>query len=162
MPNSARRLDRLAPLLHELIAWDLVRQTDTGAFEIPEEVQERLRRLSALQNGSIAEVYVGRKCGRCGSMRVTRMVDGVRLCSTCSAEVSAPPVPDEPPAGRGDGEDAHAGTARPAEGRASNQPPIGGPLGQLVPGRQLELSEYRRDVGLHRLGRNVRSLATSL
>jgi hypothetical protein len=95
--DSARRLDRLAPLLHELIAWDLVRQTDTGAFEIPEEVQERLRRLSALQNGSIAEVYVGRKCGRCGSMRVTRMVDGVRLCSTCSAEVSAPPIPDEPP-----------------------------------------------------------------
>jgi len=96
--ESARRLDRLAPLLHELIAWDLVRQTDTGAFEIPEDVQVRLRQLSALQNGSIAEVYVGRKCGRCGSMRVTRMVDGVRLCSTCSAEASAPPVPDEPPA----------------------------------------------------------------
>jgi hypothetical protein len=99
--DSGRRLDRLAPLLHELIAWDLVRQTDAGAFEIPEDVQERLRRLSALQNGSIAEVYVGRKCGRCGSMRVTRMVDGVRLCSTCSAEVSAPPIPDEPPAGEG-------------------------------------------------------------
>ena len=97
--DSARRLDRLAPLLHELIAWDLVRQTASGGFEIPEDVQERLRRLSALQNGSIAEVYVGRKCGRCGSMRVTRMVDGVRLCSTCSAEVSAPPTPDEPPAG---------------------------------------------------------------
>src|ERR1019366_6159972 len=76
--ESARRLDRLAPLLPRLIAWDLVRQTDTGGFEIPEDVQERLRRLSALQNGSIAEVYVGRKCGRCGSMRVTRMVDGVR------------------------------------------------------------------------------------
>jgi len=96
--ESARRLDRLAPLLHELIAWDLVRQTETGGFEIPEDVQARLRKLSALQNGSIAEVYVGRKCGRCGSMRVTRMVDGVRLCSTCSAELSAPPAPDEPPA----------------------------------------------------------------
>lgn len=97
--ESARRLDRLAPLLHELIAWDLVRQTDAGGFEIPEDVQERLRRLSALQNGSIAEVYVGRKCGRCSSMRVTRMVDGVRLCSTCSAEVNSPPTPDEPAAG---------------------------------------------------------------
>ena len=99
--ESARRLDRLAPLLHELIAWDLVRQTDTGGFEIPEDVQVRLRHLSALQNGSIAQVYVGRKCGRCGSMRVTRMVDGVRLCSTCSAEVNSPPTPDEPPASEG-------------------------------------------------------------
>ncbi len=92
--ESARRLDRLAPLLHELIAWDLVRRTESGGFEIPEEVQERLAQLSSLQSGSIAEVYVGRKCGRCGSMRVTRMVDGVRLCSTCSAEVAAPATPE--------------------------------------------------------------------
>ena len=94
--ESARRLDRLAPLLHELIAWDLVRQTESGSFEIPEEVQERLAQLSSLQSGSIAQVYVGRKCGRCGSMRVTRMVDGVRLCSTCSAEVAAPSAASEP------------------------------------------------------------------
>ena len=94
--ESARRLDRLAPLLHELIAWDLVRQTESGAFEIPEEVQERLAQLTSLQSGSIAQVYVGRKCGRCGSMRVTRMVDGVRLCSTCSAEVAAPSADSEP------------------------------------------------------------------
>jgi len=94
--ESARRLDRLAPLLHELIAWDLVRRTESGAFEIPEEVQERLAHLSSLQSGSIAQVYVGRKCGRCGSIRVTRMVDGVRLCSTCSAEVSAPAADLEP------------------------------------------------------------------
>lgn len=94
--ESARRLDRLAPLLHELIAWDLVRQTESGSFEIPEEVQERLSQLTSLQSGSIAQVYVGRKCGRCGSMRVTRMVEGVRLCSTCSAEVSAPTADAEP------------------------------------------------------------------
>src|SRR5450755_1592976 len=93
------------------IAWDLVRQTDTGAFEIPEDVQERLRRLSALQNGSIAEVYVGRKCGRCGSMRVTRMVDGVRLCSTCSAEVSAPSADSEPLTATG-GRKGHQGRSR--------------------------------------------------
>ncbi len=99
--ESARRLDRLAPLLHELIAWDLVRQTESGSFEIPEEVQERLSRLTSLQSGSIAQVYVGRKCGRCGSMRVTRMVEGVRLCSTCSAEVSAPAADAEPEAAGG-------------------------------------------------------------
>ncbi len=99
--ESARRLDRLAPLLHELIAFDLVRRTESGGFEIPEEVQERLARLSSLQSGTIAQVYVGRKCDRCGSMRVTRMVDGVRLCATCSSEVSAPPEPTEPEAGKG-------------------------------------------------------------
>jgi hypothetical protein len=96
--DAARRLDRLAPLLHELIAWDLVRQTESGSFEIPEDVQERLRRLSSLQSGSVAQVYVGRKCGRCGSMRVTRMVDGQRLCSSCSSEVGAPPPSEDTPA----------------------------------------------------------------
>jgi ribosomal protein L37AE/L43A len=96
--DAARRLDRLAPLLHELIAWDLVRQTESGSFEIPEDVQERLRRLSSLQSGSVAQVYVGRKCGRCGSMRVTRMVDGLRLCSSCSSEVGAPSPSEDTPA----------------------------------------------------------------
>jgi ribosomal protein L37AE/L43A len=105
--ESARRLDRLAPLLHELIAWDLVRQTESGSFEIPEEVQERLAHLSSLQAGSIAQVYVGRKCGRCGSMRVTRMVDGVRLCSTCSAEVAAPSIDAEPEAADGSRKGLH-------------------------------------------------------
>jgi hypothetical protein len=94
--EAARRLDRLAPLLHELIAWDLVRQTEDGNFELPEDVQERLRALTGLRSGSIAQVYVGRKCGRCGSIRVTRLVDGVRLCSTCRAEAAAPPPPEEP------------------------------------------------------------------
>jgi ribosomal protein L37AE/L43A len=104
--ESARRLDRLAPLLHELIAWDLVRQTESGSFEIPEEVQERLSQLTSLQSGSIAQVYVGRKCGRCGSMRVTRMVEGVRMCSTCSAEVSAPTA-DAVPEVAGGGRKGH-------------------------------------------------------
>ena len=94
--DSARRLDRLAPLLHELLAWDLVRQTESGTFVIPDEVQERLSRLTSLQTGSIAQVYVGRKCGRCGSIRVTRMVEGVRLCSTCSSELASPSGTEEP------------------------------------------------------------------
>jgi hypothetical protein len=100
-PGSERnleRLDRLAPLLHELIAWELVRRTESGAFEIPEDVQERLRHLSSLQTGSVAQVYVGRKCARCGSIRVTRLVDGLRLCSTCSSEVNAPSPSDDSPA----------------------------------------------------------------
>jgi ribosomal protein L37AE/L43A len=110
--ESARRLDRLAPLLHELIAWDLVRRTESGTFEIPEEVQERLAHLSSLQSGSIAQVYVGRKCGRCGSMRVTRMVEGVRLCSTCSAEVSTPAVDAVPEVTEGGRRGHHAWSRR--------------------------------------------------
>ena len=31
-----------------------------------------------------AQVYVGRKCEHCGLVRLTRMVNGVRICSTCS------------------------------------------------------------------------------
>jgi hypothetical protein len=96
--DSARRLDRLAPLLHELLAWDLVRQTESGSFVIPDEVQERLSHLTSLQSGTIAQVYVGRKCGRCGSIRVTRMVDGVRLCSTCSSELASPSITEKPEA----------------------------------------------------------------
>lgn len=108
---TARRLDRLAPLLHELIAWDLVRRTESGGFEIPDEVQERLAHLSSLQSGSIAQVYVGRKCGRCSSMRVTRMVDGVRLCSTCSAELASPSADSEPETAAGSGK-GHPGRSR--------------------------------------------------
>ncbi len=109
--DSARRLDRLAPLLHELLAWDLVRQTESGAFVIPDEVQERLSHLTSLQAGSIAQVYVGRKCGRCGSIRVTRMVEGVRLCSTCSAELASPSTTAEPDNSTG-GRKGHNGRSR--------------------------------------------------
>ena len=109
--DSARRLDRLAPLLHELLAWDLVRQTESGAFVIPDEVQQRLSHLTSLQSGSIAQVYVGRQCGRCGSIRVTRMVEGVRLCSTCSSELATPSIVAEPDATTGDRK-AHHGRSR--------------------------------------------------
>ncbi len=109
--DSARRLDRLAPLLHELLAWDLVRQTESGTFVIPDEVQERLSHLTSLQSGTIAQVYVGRKCGRCGSIRVTRMVDGVRLCSTCSSELASPSIITEPEVAGGKGK-SHQGRSR--------------------------------------------------
>ena len=44
-------------------------------------------------------------------MRVTRMVDGVRLCSACSAEVAAPVVDAEPEAIDG-GRKGHHGWSR--------------------------------------------------
>ncbi|MGA2835850.1 MAG: hypothetical protein ABSF84_04575 [Acidimicrobiales bacterium] len=82
--DPKRRLDRLVPLLHEMIAWDLVEQTEDGGIGLREDVQERLRLLAADRPLHSAEVYVGRKCERCGHVCVTRMVDGARVCSACS------------------------------------------------------------------------------
>ena len=92
--EQKRQLDRLVPLLHELVAWDLVRRTEDGSFLLREDVQERLAVLTADRPLRSAQVYVGRKCELCGLVRLTRMVDGVRICSTCSK--AALSTDDEP------------------------------------------------------------------
>jgi hypothetical protein len=92
--NPKRQLDRLVPLLHELVAWDLVRRAEDGSFVLREDVQERLALLTADRPVRSAQVYVGRKCEHCGTVRLTRMVDGVRICSTCSR--TALPVDEAP------------------------------------------------------------------
>ena len=86
--DPKRRLDRLVPLLHELVAWDLVERAEDGSFVLRQDVQERLAILTADRPLRSAEVFVGRKCQVCGLVRLTRMVDGVRTCSPCS--VTAP------------------------------------------------------------------------
>ena len=88
--EAAWRLDRLGPLLRELIAWDLVYETESGGFLLREDVQRRLAEASARHARSATpEVYVGRTCQRCGATGVTRIVGGVRLCTPCS---EAPPA----------------------------------------------------------------------
>ena len=82
--DPKRRLDQLVPLLHELVAWDLVQQAEDGSFVLRRDVQERLAILTADRPLRSAEVFVGRKCEVCGLVRLTRMVDGVRTCSPCS------------------------------------------------------------------------------
>lgn len=82
--DPKRRLDRLVPLLHELVAWDLVQRAEDGSFVLRPDVQERLVVLTADRPVRSAEVFVGRKCQVCGLVRLTRMVDGVRTCSPCS------------------------------------------------------------------------------
>ncbi len=82
--DPKRRLDRLVPLLHELVAWDLVQRAEDGSFVLRQDVQERLAVLTADRPLRSAEVFVGRKCQVCGLVRLTRMVDGVRTCSPCS------------------------------------------------------------------------------
>ena len=86
--DPKRQLDRLVPLLHELVAWDLVRRADDGSFVLRDDVQERLAVLSSERPNRSAQVYIGRKCEHCERVTLTRMVDGARICSTCSLVIA--------------------------------------------------------------------------
>jgi len=100
--DPRRRLDQLSPLIHELIAWELVHRDESGDFVLHDDVQQRLREVAALRPQSIAQVYVGRQCERCGVVGVTRLIDGTRICAACSRaalETDAEPA-SEKPAGR--------------------------------------------------------------
>jgi hypothetical protein len=97
--DNAQRLDRLAPLIHQLLAWDLVTRTESGTYELRADVQQRLQEISAIAAPATAQVYLGRKCETCGLVRATRMVDGHRVCGPCSlaaAETTAA-VPEAEP-----------------------------------------------------------------
>jgi hypothetical protein len=98
--DPKRRLDLLVPLLHELVAWDLVLRREDGSFVLRDDVQERLAALTADRPLRSAEVFVGRKCEVCGLVRLTRMVDGVRTCSPCSTPVLDVPDSSVDPTGR--------------------------------------------------------------
>jgi hypothetical protein len=96
--DPKRRLDQLVPLLHELVTWDLVRQGDDGSFVLRDDVQERLAILASDRPARSAQVYIGRKCERCARVTLTRMVDGSRVCASCSRTALADPAPDGAPA----------------------------------------------------------------
>ena len=55
-----RQIDRLGPLLHELMARDLVHRTATGSFELRDDVQQRLAAITAMRGDGQTQVYVGR------------------------------------------------------------------------------------------------------
>jgi hypothetical protein len=78
------RLDRLTPLLRDLLTWELVERSESGAFQLCEDVQRRLAEESSRRDHPSTAVFVGRSCQRCGAVGVTRMVDGVRSCPSCS------------------------------------------------------------------------------
>jgi len=88
-PN--RRLERLAPLIHELVSRDLVYRDDGGGFVLREDVQQRLGELSTTPP-PVPQVYIGRKCQVCGLARVTRLVEGTRTCDVCRGTTSAAPT----------------------------------------------------------------------
>ena len=97
--DQAQRLDRLAPLIHQLLAWDLVARSESGDYELRDDVQQRLQEIGAVPIPATAEVYLGRKCQTCGLVRATRMVDGSRVCGPCSnaPTETVSPVPDVGP-----------------------------------------------------------------
>jgi len=98
--DHRRRLDQLSPLIHELIAWEIVYCDESGNFVLHDDVQSRLREVAALRPQSIAQVYVGRQCERCGVVGVTRLIEGARICSACSRaakEQVVEPAVDRPP-----------------------------------------------------------------
>ncbi len=90
--DPSRRLGRIAPLIHELVAWDLVYRSEGGAFLLRDDVQQRLYEMSAVAAAPTAQVFVGRKCEVCGLVRVTRIVDGSRVCGVCSKPAVTPPA----------------------------------------------------------------------
>ena len=94
--DPKRRLDQMAPLLHELIAFDLVQRDEDGNFVLRQDVQERLAALTTDRPYRSAEVFVGRKCQGCGSVKLTRMVDGQRVCSSCARAALAPATVVDP------------------------------------------------------------------
>lgn len=87
--DPKRRLDLLVPLLHDLVASDLVQRGADGSFVLRQDVQDRLSALTVDRPLRSAEVFVGRKCQVCGLVRLTRMVDGIRTCSPCATPVVA-------------------------------------------------------------------------
>lgn len=96
--GDERRLDRLSPLLHDLLAWDLVYQDESGEFQLRPDVQRRLAETAAKAPRFAADVYVGRHCERCGVMGITRLIEGTRLCDHCALYLQSPVDDDPPPA----------------------------------------------------------------
>lgn len=105
--DPKRRLDQLVPLLHDLVAWDLVHRAADGSFVLRDDVQERLALLSTERPARSAQVYIGRKCEHCGRVVLTRMVDGDRICAACSrasltvGDTDGDDVPTSAKGGRG-------------------------------------------------------------
>ncbi len=79
----ARRLERLIPLVHDLLDWELVVRAADGTFVLADDVQRRLQDAVERQSRPAAQVYFGRPCQRCGATGITRLVDSVRLCAPC-------------------------------------------------------------------------------
>lgn len=86
--ESPYRIQNFDPLLRDLIAWGLVVRTETdgeSSWQLVDVVQRRLSELTR-GNGPVGEhrlVYLDHKCADCNVRGLTRLVDGVYLCTSC-------------------------------------------------------------------------------
>lgn len=78
-------IERFDPLLRNMLAWNLVEQTDGGDWALRPEVAARLDGLAryARADQPSEVVYFGHVCAGCRSNGLTRLVDDRYLCDDC-------------------------------------------------------------------------------
>ncbi len=99
-PSAERRglAQPLGPLVRSLLAWDLVRQTAPGRWELAPSVQRRLEEASQARPTEKAVVpAIGLHCEGCGVMDLTWRTNGLRLCQAC---LESTPRDSRPPGTR--------------------------------------------------------------
>ncbi len=86
-------IERFDPLLRNMLAWNLVEQTEGGGWALRPEVAARLNGLAryAKADQPTEVVYFGHVCAGCKSNGLTRLRDGQYLCDDCrkAAELAA-------------------------------------------------------------------------
>lgn len=97
--DRQQHLERLGPLINELIAHDLVSRTPAGAFELRDDVQGHLEAISEKKARTVAPVYIGRSCMACGVLAPTTLTGTLRRCESCrrSLDDSGQGTADSPP-----------------------------------------------------------------
>ncbi len=101
-------IERFDPLLRNMLAWNLVEETEGGSWTLRPEVAERLNGLVRYTRTSQPSevVYFGHTCAGCKSNGLTRLRDGQYLCDDCrkAADLAAVatllPEPENPKARR--------------------------------------------------------------
>jgi ribosomal protein L37AE/L43A len=88
--RHAYRIENFDPLLRDLVAWDLVVRADGdlgSSWLLTDAAQKRLGEIirpeSRVDNEDL--VYLDHLCADCRFRGITRLHDGVYLCSTCLA-----------------------------------------------------------------------------
>jgi hypothetical protein len=98
------RIENFDPLLRDLVAWDLVVRADGdpgSSWRLTDAAQSRLDEIIRPESRFDHEdlVYLDHLCADCRFRGITRLHDGIYLCSTCLAS-RLDQQPDPAPAGR--------------------------------------------------------------
>lgn len=85
---SDHPIERFDPLLRNMLAWGLVRESGPGGWELRADVVERLNGLTQYtkHDEPTEVVYFGHTCVGCKSQGLTRLRDGQYQCDDCRRE----------------------------------------------------------------------------